>query len=87
MSKVKRHGRSAALEWYGTPCVVPYIYLDRCEFLMQDRDVLFVIETFRDEVTVFPFDRYNPQEGYDAVADDARIHYTRIDVQRIETLR
>ena len=33
---------------------------------------------------MFPFDRYNPQEGYDAVSDNARFHYTRIDVERIK---
>ena len=83
---MKRHRHSTVLECHASSGVVSYIDLNRPELLEQQRHVVDVIETIGYRGAVSSVKREGPQHRCYAVADDARLHNVRVDVDGIEPL-
>ena len=86
-SKIKRHRHSTVLEWHEPAGVVSYIDLDRLEERIQHGYVVDVSETIIYRGAVNSANREALQQRCDTVADDARLHDVRVDVDGIEPSR
>ena len=82
-SKMKRHRHSTVLEWHAPYSVVSYIHLYLPKSAQQ-RYVVEVSETITYRGAVSSANREGPQQRCHTVADDARLHNVRVDVDGIE---
>ena len=86
-TKMKRRRHSTVLEWHASSGVVSYIHLDRLEMRVQQGHVVYVSETFRYRFAVTSTNRKAPQQRGETVADDARLHEIRVEVDGIDPSR
>lgn len=73
-------------EWYWTSGVIPYINLDGSDLSPQEGQVVDVVEMSRNHLSVLTCYGNDPQQRHNAISDNARLHNTRVDVERFQTL-